>query len=98
MIFLDEATEFFEILFSFSRKSDNERCADEGIRECRANRIQECENMFLIVVSTHEFQDILTDMLEGDIEVGQKVFQLRELYQMIEREDIGIEVVDAILW
>ena len=95
LIFLDELTELLEILFCFSRKSDNERCADEGIGKCRTNRIQKSENMFLIVVSTHKFQYILTDMLEGNIEIWEEVLQLGELREVVEREDIRIEVVDA---
>jgi hypothetical protein len=35
-------------------------------------------------------------MLEGDIEIGEKVFELPELREMIECEDVRIEIIDAI--
>jgi hypothetical protein len=35
-------------------------------------------------------------MLERDIEIGEKVFEFSELREMIEREDVRIEIVDAV--
>jgi hypothetical protein len=52
-------------------------------------------DMCAIVVTSHELQDLLTRMLEGDIEVGEEVPELRELVEMRESECVWVEIVDA---
>ena len=57
--------------------------------------LDEAIYMSSIIVTTHELQDILTCVLERDIEIGKEFFETLESLEMRECEDIRIEIVDS---
>lgn len=82
LICIYEIFENLEVFIGFARKSENKRCTDKSIRKCRTDFFEKGINMGSVIMSSHELQYFLARMLEWDIEVGEKVFELFQLIDM----------------
>jgi hypothetical protein len=66
------------------------------VREELTYPSEQMVDMGAIIVPSHELQNLLTRMLEWDIEVGEKVPEPRESLEMTECEGVRIEVKHSI--
>ena len=51
--------------------------------------------MSTIIVTTHEFKNMLTCMLKRYIKIGKKFLEICQSIEMLEGECIRIEIVDS---